>query len=50
MEFDLLDFKCFGINSINGAQISDELKNQYKIKFLEDWNKFLDYFIKKYEN
>ena len=49
MEFDLLDFKCFGINSINGAQISDELKNQYKIKFFEDWNKFLDYFIKKYE-
>ena len=49
MEFDLLDFKCFGINSINGSQISDELKNIYKTKFLKDWDKFLDYFIKKYE-
>ena len=49
MEFDLLDFKCFGLNSIEGAQISKELKNEYKIKFLKAWDEFLDYFIKKYE-
>jgi adenosine deaminase CECR1 len=50
MEFDLLDFKCFGLNSIDGAQISKELKNEYKVKFLKNWDEFLDYFIKKYEN
>lgn len=50
MEFDLLDFKCFGLNSICGAQISEEMKNEYKQKFKKSWNEFLDYFIKKYEN
>ena len=50
MEFDILDFKCFGLNSIDGAQINDELKNEYKTKFLKSWNEFLDYFINKYEN
>ena len=50
MEFNLIDFKCFGINSIDGAQISEELKNKYKVKFLEDWDEFLDFFIKNYEN
>ena len=49
MEFDLLDLKCFVLNSIDGAQISIELKNEYKQKLLNDWNAFLDYFIKKYE-
>ena len=50
MEFDLLDFKCFGLNSIDGSQISNEMRNEYKSKFLEAWNKFLDYFIEKYKN
>ena len=50
MEFDLIDFKCFCLNSIEGAQISNELKNEYKLLFQKDWNIFLDYFIKKYEN
>ena len=50
MEFDLIDYKCFGLNSIDGAQISDELKKEYKSKYLNDWYEFLDYFIKKYEN
>ena len=50
MEFDLLDLKCFVLNSIDGAQISIDLKNEYKQKLLNDWNAFLDYFIKKYEN
>ena len=51
MEFDLLDLKCFCLNSIDGAsQISNELRNNYKNKFLEDWNKFLEYFITKYES
>ena len=45
MEFDLIDFKCFGINSIDGAQISEELKNSYKKKFLKEWDEFLDFFI-----
>ena len=49
MEFDLLDFKCFGLNSIDGAQISDELKNEYKNNFSKSWEEFLDYFINKYE-
>ena len=49
MEFDLLDFKCFGLNSIDGAQISNELRNTYKDDFLKAWDEFLDYFIKKYE-
>jgi adenosine deaminase CECR1 len=49
MEFDLLDFKCFGFNSIDGSQISNELKNEYKVKFFKSWDKFLDYFIEKYE-
>ena len=47
MEFDLIDFKCFGINSIDGAQISNELRNEYKSKFLSSWNQFLDYFINR---
>ena len=50
MEFDLLDFKCFGLNSIDGAQINDELNKEYKNKFLKSWNEFLDYFINKYES
>ena len=49
MEFDLLDFQCFGINSIDGAQISDDLKKYYKLQFSKDWDKFLDYFINIYE-
>ena len=49
MEFDLLDFKCFGLNSIDGARISGQLKNAYKKTFLQDWEKFLDYFIDKYK-
>ena len=48
MEFDLLDFKCFGINSIDGAQISEELRKNYKFNFLKDWEEFLDIFIKNY--
>ena len=48
MEFDLLDFKCFGINSIDGAQINEELRNNYKFNFLKEWNEFLDIFIKNY--
>ena len=50
MEFDLLDFKCFGLNSIDGAQISEEMKNEYQLKFLQSWNEFIVYFIKKYQN
>ena len=50
MEFDLIDFKCFGINSIDGAQISEELKKDYKNKFLKDWDEFLDFLMKNYEN
>ena len=49
MEFDLLDFKCFGLNSIDGAEISEEVKNEYKKVFLKDWNEFLKYLIDKYE-
>ena len=49
MEFDLLDFKCFGLNSIDGARVSDSMKNNYKTAFLKEWEKFLDYFIQKYE-
>ena len=49
MEFNLLDLKCFGLNSIDGSQVSDELKKEYKNKFSKDWNEFLDYFIKKYK-
>ena len=50
MEFDLLDLKCFGINSIDGSQISEELKNNYKLQFSKDWDEFLEFFIKNYEN
>ena len=50
MEFDLIDFKCFGLNSIDGAQIPNEIRDDYKSKFINAWNEFLDYFIKKYEN
>ena len=49
MEFDLIDFKCFGLNSIDGAQISNELRNEYKSTFMNSWNQFLDYFVNKYE-
>ena len=49
MEFDLLDFKCFGLNSIDGAIISEELKNEYKNIFLKNWDEFLNYFIDKYQ-
>ena len=48
MEFNLFDLKCFGLNSIDGASISNEAKIEYKKKFLNDWEQFLDYFIKKY--
>ena len=48
MEFNLFDLKCFGLNSIDGASISNEAKIKYKKKFLNDWEQFLDYFIKKY--
>ena len=50
MEFNLLDFKCFGINSIDGAQISEEIKKSYKSKFLKEWDEFLDILIEKYKN
>lgn len=50
MEFNLLDFKCFGINSIDGAQTSEEIKNSYKSQFLKEWNEFLDIFIEKYKD
>lgn len=50
MEFNLLDFKCFGINSIDGAQTSEEIKNSYKSQFLKEWDEFLDSFIKKYKS
>ena len=50
MEFDLIDFKCFGLYSIDGAQIPEELKNEYKSKYSYLWDEFIDYFIKKYEN
>jgi adenosine deaminase CECR1 len=50
MEFDLVDLKCFGLYSIDGAQIPEELKKEYKLKYLDYWNEFIDYFIKKYEN
>ena len=49
MEFDLIDLKCFGLNSIDGAMISDELKNDFKKNFLNEWIEFVDYFIRKYE-
>ena len=49
MEFDLLDFKCFCLNSIDGAEISNEMRNNYKNNFGNEWNAFLDYFINKYE-
>ena len=49
MEFDLLDLKCFGLNSIDGAIISEELREEYKNQFLKDWNEFLEYFIGKYD-
>ena len=49
MEFDLLDIKCFVLNSVDGAQISAELKNEYKKVLIQNWDKFLDYFIQKYE-
>ena len=49
MEFDLLDFKCFGLNSITGAQIGSDIKNEYKKIFLKNWEDFVDYFIEKYE-
>ena len=49
MKFDLLDFKYFGIYNIDGDQISEELKKEYKIEYLDYWNEFIDYFIKKYE-
>ena len=48
MEFDLLEIKCFCLNSIDGAQISNELKKDYKNNFLKEWNSFLEYFISKY--
>ena len=47
MEFDLIDFKCFVINSIDGSLISEELKNIYKNTFLKEWDDFLDFFIEK---
>jgi adenosine deaminase CECR1 len=50
MEFDLFDLKSFGLNSIDGAQISEELKKEYKFQFLNSWTEFIDYFIKKYGN
>ena len=50
MEFNLLDFKCFAINSIEGSQISEEIKNIYKSSFLKEWDKFLDILIEKYNN
>jgi adenosine deaminase len=50
MEFDLVDLKCFGLYSIDGSQITEELKKEYKLKYLENWNEFIDYFISKYEN
>ena len=49
MEFDILDLKCFCLNSIDGARITNELKNEYKNNFLKEWNSFLRYIIKKYE-
>ena len=49
MEFDILDLKCFGLNSIDGAEISNELKNEYRNNFLKEWNSFLEYLISKYE-
>lgn len=49
MEFDLLDMKCFGLNSIDAAEISNGLRNYYKVKFLKKWNNFVEYFISKYE-
>ena len=49
MEFDLVDFKCFKLNSIDGAIISEEVKNEYKNIFLKNWDEFLDYFINKYQ-
>ena len=49
MEFDLLDMKSFGLNSIDGAEISNGLRNYYKIKFLKKWNEFIDYLISKYD-
>ena len=50
MEFNLLYFKYFGINSIDGAQISEETKNSYKSQFLKEWDEFLDIFIEKYKS
>ena len=40
MEFDLFDFKLIGLSSIDSAQISDDLKNIYKEKFLNEWMEF----------
>ena len=41
MEFDLVDLKCFGLYSFDGAQIPEELKKEYKLKYLDYWNDFL---------
>ena len=49
MEFDFLDLKCFGLNSMDGAIISEELRDEYKNQFLKDWNKFFAHFIDKYD-
>ena len=49
MEFDLLDLKCFGLNSIDGAIISEKLRDEYKNMFLKDWGEFLEFFIDKYD-
>ena len=48
MEFDLIDLKCFCINSIDGSQISEELRKNYKNKFIKEWEEFLEFFITKY--
>ena len=50
MEFELVDLKCFCLYSIDGSQITEELKKECKLKYLEYWNEFIDYFISKYEN
>ena len=50
MKFDLIDLKCFEINSMDGAQIYKKKKNSYKKKFLKEWDEFLDFFIEKYKN
>lgn len=42
MEFDILDFKLCCLNSIESAEISEDIKEKYKIKFEDEWRLFCE--------